>query len=173
MKRHVTIAAGALAIILVGCGGTVAAPSASIVADSVPSSAPSHTVTAEPTASPTSLPTPIPTATPTPAPTAKPTPAPPPQPTAKPTAVPKPTTPPIAVLDPASVCKSTTYQNCLDSFALIISMAPGDLVAVCEYDHRTGDIVLIDAARQAKNTCSAGGAISPSRVVAVGRLPVS
>ena len=54
---------------------------------------------------------------------------------------------------------------------LIISMVPGDLVAVCEYDSGTGDIVLIDRPEQAGDECSASGTIKPSRVVAIGRLP--
>jgi hypothetical protein len=61
----------------------------------------------------------------------------------------------------------------MDSFKLAISMVPGDLVAVCDYSDRTGDIVLIDAIREAEDACSADGQISPSRVVAVGRLPNS
>jgi hypothetical protein len=79
------------------------------------------------------------------------------------------------VLDPASVCRTTTYEDCLDSFAQIISMVPGDLVAVCEYDSPagSGDIALIDTVGQAKDECSGGGLSSPSRVVAVGRLPAS
>lgn len=59
----------------------------------------------------------------------------------------------------------------MKSFQLIISMVPGDLVAVCEYDFGTGDIVLIDRPELAGDECSAGGTIKPSRVVAVGRLP--
>ena len=66
MKRTVTLAAGALAIILVGCGGSPATPSSAIVADAVPSSAP--TVTAVPTARPTPTATPTPLPPPTPAP---------------------------------------------------------------------------------------------------------
>jgi hypothetical protein len=78
----------------------------------------------------------------------------------------------IPILDPTVVCAATTYRNCLKSFELIISMvSEGELVAVCEYDDETGDIVLIDQIEQAAEECSAGGTINPSRVVAVGRLP--
>lgn len=66
MKRTVTIAAGVLAIILVGCGGSAVAQSASQPAVDDPISAPSPTAMAVPTATPTPLPTP--SATPDPAP---------------------------------------------------------------------------------------------------------
>jgi glucose/arabinose dehydrogenase len=59
MKRTITIAAGALAIILVGCSGSPATPSASVPA-AVPSLAPTATpTTATPTATPMPTPTPV------------------------------------------------------------------------------------------------------------------
>lgn len=130
-------------------------------------------VTPAPTPTPTPTPTPVstPTATPMPTPAPTPTPTPVSTPTATPRPNAKPTPTPIPILDPSVVCASTTYRRCLDSFALITSMVPGELVAVCEYGGHTGDIVLISAVGQAKDECSASGTISPSRVVAVGRLP--
>ncbi len=52
MHGTITIATGALAIILVGCGGTAGAPNASMAAVSGPSSSPIPTASAEPTAAP-------------------------------------------------------------------------------------------------------------------------
>ena len=68
MKVTVTLAAGALAIILVGCGGNVAAPSASMVANSNASSS------AGPAATASSSPSPAATAKSTVAPTPSATP---------------------------------------------------------------------------------------------------
>ena len=69
MKRTITLAAGALAVILVGCGGSPGTPSASIVADFITEFCPGPTATALPTATPTPRPTPTPTPVPTPEPT--------------------------------------------------------------------------------------------------------
>ena len=52
-----------------------------------------------------------------------------------------------------------------------MEMAPGELVAICEHEQDSGDIVLIDSASDAKDECSGGGLISPSRVFAVIPLP--
>ncbi len=52
MKRTITLAAGALAIILVGCGGSPATPSASTPSGSSPSASPIAAATAVPTAAP-------------------------------------------------------------------------------------------------------------------------
>lgn len=69
------------------------------------------------------------------------------------------------------MCGSTTYERCETSFDLIVSMVPGELVAVCEYSGGTGDIVLLETPADADDECSASGLIVPSRVVAVGLLP--
>lgn len=103
----------------------------------------------------------------------------PPPVTAAPTLRPAPTaavtTAPSPAVDRASIvaqaCLGTQYERCVESLLLIMDMAPGSLVAICDYSDGTGDIVLIEDEAEAEGTCSADGMISPSRVVTVLRLP--
>jgi len=139
------------------CGSNVSSPSAS------------GEVAIAPTPTPTASPAPTPT--PSPAPTASPTVPSAPSPTRRPTPTPLPTLTPLPLLTVDSACGSTTYRRCASSFELIVSMASGELVAVCEYNGGIGDIVLIDAPDQSSDVCSASRLIKPSRVVVVGRLP--
>jgi hypothetical protein len=55
------------------------------------------------------------------------------------------------------VCGSTTYERCEASFDLIVSMVPGELVAVCEYSGGTGDIVLLETPADATTSARPAG----------------
>lgn len=94
---------------------------------------------------------------------------------ASPTSLPAvaPSSAPVGGLPAAAVaaCSKTTYAGCLQSMATAVSVFHGQLVAVCEYDNGTGDVVLLDAESDAQARCSGGGTIIPSRVVAILRLP--
>lgn len=70
-----------------------------------------------------------------------------------------------------AACANTTYTGCLKAMALAVSVFGGELVAVCEYDNGTGDVVLIDKESDAEAKCSGSGTFNPSRVVATFRLP--
>jgi hypothetical protein len=72
----------------------------------------------------------------------------------------------------AKACADTTYARCAESVTTALDVFAGSLVAVCEYGNGTGDVVLIEKRREAKATCSGDGAIAPSRVVTVIRLPM-
>jgi hypothetical protein len=70
-----------------------------------------------------------------------------------------------------AACAATTYSNCLQSVAMAIPVLSGSLVAICEYGGGSGDVVPIDAEADAETSCSDGGAITPSRVVTIIRIP--
>jgi hypothetical protein len=73
----------------------------------------------------------------------------------------------------SATCTDTTYARCIEGLLTIMSLAPGSLVAICEYDLGTGDVVLIEDADEAEAACSADGLISPSQVVSVVMLPAT
>ncbi len=72
----------------------------------------------------------------------------------------------------ARACGITRYEDCEeDALLAMLEFAPGSLVAVCDYEDGTGDVLLIHDPDEAEDACSAGGLRSPSYVLAVVEIP--
>jgi hypothetical protein len=71
----------------------------------------------------------------------------------------------------SKACADTTYAQCAESLTNAVKAFGRALVAICEYGDGEGDVVFIENRREAETTCSGDGLITPSRVVAVIRLP--
>ncbi len=72
----------------------------------------------------------------------------------------------------ARACVDAEYELCVQSVLMAIEVAPGSLVAVCDYEDGQGDVVIIGAESEVvEDACSRHGLISPSRVVTVVELP--
>lgn len=70
----------------------------------------------------------------------------------------------------AGVCMDA-YERCTEGVLTMAAVASGRLVAICNYDDGSGDVVLVDSETAGESECSGGGAIPGSRVVRVVRLP--
>lgn len=78
---------------------------------------------------------------------------------------------PFDLADFAVAVCADAYERCVEGVLTMAGVASGRLVAICNYDDGSGDVVLVDSAGQAEAECSGGGAIPGSRVVRVIQLP--
>lgn len=63
------------------------------------------------------------------------------------------------------------YERCVEGVLTMAGAAPGSLVAICDYQDGTGDVVVVDTSAEAESECSDGGLIAGSRVIRVVQLP--
>lgn len=68
-------------------------------------------------------------------------------------------------------CADARFDYCVEDVLIAVAVWPQALIAVCDYSDGSGDVVLIENEVDAEDMCSGGGLISPSRVVAVRRVP--